>query len=61
MNSLLMTVNHLEVQTGSTLTAERGAQRQEMIEIVNKRRREEADKRTDTLCRAQVDSLRKTV
>ena len=46
----------------STLTAERGAQRQEMIRVVNKkRRREEAGRMTDALCRAQVDSLKKTV
>ena len=46
----------------STLTAERGAQRREMIRMVNKkRRREEAGRMTDTLCRAQVDSLKKTV
>jgi len=32
------------------------------MEMVNKkRRREEAGKMTNTLCRAQVDSLRKTV
>ncbi len=42
--------------------AERGAQRQEMIKVINKRRRrEEAGRMTDTLCRAQVDSLKKTV
>ncbi len=41
---------------------ERGAQRQEMIKVVNKRRRrEEAGRMTDILCRAQVDSLKKTV
>jgi len=46
----------------STLTVERGAQRQEMIRMVNKkRRRQEAGRMTDTLCRAQVDSLKKTV
>ncbi len=46
----------------STLTAERGAQRREMIRMVNKkRRRQEAGRMTDTLCRAQVDSLKKTV
>ncbi len=46
----------------STLTAERGALRQEMIKKVNKmRRRQEAGRMTDTLCRAQVDSLKKTV
>ena len=33
-----------------------------MIKVVNKRRRrEEAGRMTDTLCRAQVDSLKKTV
>ena len=46
----------------STLTVEIGAQRREMIRVVNrKRRREEAGRMTDTLCRAQVDSLKKTV
>ncbi len=46
----------------STLTAERGAQRREMMRVVNKkRRREEAGRMTNTLCRAQVDSLKKTV
>ena len=47
----------------STLTVERGAQRQEMMRVVNKRRRrrEEAGRMTNTLCRAQVDSLKKTV
>jgi len=33
-----------------------------MIKVVNKRRRkEEAGRMTNTLCRAQVDSLKKTV
>jgi len=36
------------------VTAELGAQRQEMIKVVNKRRRKrmEADRMTNTLCRA---------
>ncbi len=42
--------------------AEQGALRQEMIKMVNKRRgRKEAGRMTDTRCRAQVDSLKKTV
>ena len=47
---------------GSTLMAEEGALKQEMIKRVNKmRRQEEAGRMTVTVCGAQVDSLKKTV
>jgi len=50
------------VRQGSTLTAEEGALRWEMIKRDNKmRRQEEAGRMTITVCRAQVDSLKKTV
>src|SRR6266404_9284877 len=46
----------------STLTAEEGALRREMITRKSKRRRqEEAGRMTVTVCGAQVDSLKKTV
>ena len=46
----------------STLTAEEGALRWEMMRRDNKmRRQEEAGRMTVTVCGAQVDSLKKTV
>jgi len=61
MNSLLTNSDSLGgLDNVYSDSGERGT-RQEMIRVVNKKRRRQAGRMTDTLCRAQVDSLKKTV